>query len=103
MSLKNYSTEDLKAEIRRRERDYPVSNRQIIPCDLCKHFIPMKGDVKDYNPCELGHKMKFRAPEGYEYVWGFYKPKCRDRVRIDVAPIPTINPDKFKMPEVLKH
>jgi len=81
-----FSTQALMDELRRRE-ELPKPRSRIMPCDECAHFVPWtKSDEApgDYNPCSKGHRLLFRVPKDYEDTnWGFYRPGCKDRKRLD--------------------
>lgn len=80
--LSEYSTKALISELQRREN---VGGRRssVSLCDECSWFkIAPENAPDDYNPCSLGHELLFRSPRTPnpdEEVWGFYRPKCRDR------------------------
>ncbi len=53
-------------------------------CDDCQFFHPwlkLDRDIpSDFNPCSLGHKMRFRQPNSpSDTQWGFWKADCPDR------------------------
>ena len=53
-------------------------------CDDCGNFVPKEHAAESYNPCSLGHEMKFHAPrdmgEVQELRYGFYRLACVDRL-----------------------
>lgn len=80
-SLKQFSTDELLAEIVRRRNSEAVS-RPKAWCEDCAHFVPSMdincGD--DYNPCSKGHVMQFHSPEDVHFdEYGFYRTVCQDR------------------------
>jgi len=83
MSLEHYTDQQLMDELlnRRveRERGEPAEY-----CHDCQRFKPWtkRGDPPDdYNPCSLGHALRFHLPEGWEdpHGGGFYRRICSDR------------------------
>lgn len=85
MSLRDYTTNELAAEIRRREKT--KGERVRLWCSECIYFkawdqIP--DPPNDYNPCSLGREMRFQSPS-HDYtgdLTGFHRPGCRDRVQM---------------------
>lgn len=83
--------DDLEHELQRRRRWRADHESKPLPyCDDCAHFIalavdPIINDPVDvpanYNPCEVGHKMSLRIPDGpTTNDWGYYRVGCKDRV-----------------------
>ncbi len=89
-NLKQFSTDDLLAEIVRR-RNAEQLDSPVQFCESCTNFVPDPKSPDTYNPCSKGHKMQFKIPEGYDFDnYGFYRRVCADRAHlVDVAAIAT--------------
>lgn len=85
VDLKKIPSDDLENELHRRRRWREDHTPRPIPyCDECSHFAAYTGGMdmmqNDYNPCQRGHKMNFRMPDGpTTHDWGFYRIGCKDR------------------------
>lgn len=83
--LRKVPIEDLENELARRRKWRPQREDQPFPaCDECANFRPYPGGPEDvprnYNPCQQGHAMKFRMPDGpSDNEWGYYRLACADR------------------------
>lgn len=82
--LAQFTTDQLLEEIvRRREDRKDIGDVQ--PCDECRHFkfwIASGEAPKDYNPCELGNRMRFHmAGDGEDphSSIGYYRRVCVSR------------------------
>lgn len=88
LKLRTFSTDQLIEELvrRRNERD---ATRPRHWCEECAHFIPWSNgetpeasmaSVPDaYNPCEVGHTMRFQMPKEITDDYGHYRTICADR------------------------
>ncbi|MGV6475405.1 hypothetical protein [Azotobacter vinelandii] len=86
MSLDAYTDQQLMDELlnRRLERE---NEQPIEYCEDCQRFKPWtkRGEVPEsYNPCSLGHAMRFKMPEPWDdpHDGGFYRRVCSDRKQI---------------------
>lgn len=84
MDLRRVPTDDLVAELRHRAKGAWRERKPIPCCDECTHFVAYTKDPstmpEEYNPCALGHAMRFKVPESYvDHNWGFYLRGCKDR------------------------
>jgi hypothetical protein len=90
MSLSDYTTDDLLAELVRRRN----AEREAAPierwCHDCTQFKcnPKAGDK--YNPCQKRHEMSFHLPEDRESPEdsGFYRRACPDFEQCQPPPPP---------------
>src|SRR3569623_1889737 len=85
MKLRDYTTAQLIEELAQR------SNKQTTKkpkhwCHDCKHHVvwedgktPNEAMPDGYNPCTMGHKMRFMMPEEIGDEYGYYLPVCADR------------------------
>ena len=86
MSLRDYTRDELYAELARREGPNPreLPWKAIPHCDECTHFrswSTLGTCPSDYNPCEFKHRLSFKLPEEgpNDLNWGFYRKRCPDR------------------------
>ena len=86
LKLREFTTDQLIEELARR-RNERSSAKPREWCDDCAHFIPWV-DAADtpeasmpngYNPCEMGHSMRFQMPEEIDDDYGHYRTVCPDR------------------------
>jgi hypothetical protein len=85
-SLKDFTTDELLAEIvRRRNQPDEGEESPTVWCDDCPHFrtwSPRPGDPpRNYNPCSRHHKPHFWVPKPWESPehYGYYLRVCPDR------------------------
>lgn len=102
MSLANYTTEQMLAELKRRADDEELARTIERYCDGCAHWRYSKHDDDPESNCMKDHAMAFRMPVDYpdSEQWGFYRIDCIDWAeRSPDAPGPDMNPTPAPMVE----
>lgn len=85
MSLESFTDQQLMDELLNRRIEKAMGQEDIQYCHDCERFKPWAGrrDAPEtYNPCSVGHELKFRMLEEWEGPHdehGFYRRVCSDR------------------------
>lgn len=102
MNLETFTDQQLLDELLNRRTDRDMSDEDRISCEDCRNFKiwTKRSDPPDsYNPCGLGHSMRFHMPEGWEdpHSGGYFRAICSDRVVVDQQKT-EIQPDEPEWP-----
>lgn len=98
--LEPFTTDELLAEVARRERELRAKVEGVVLCNGCRHeqlWTRSWNPPKGFNTCSLGHALDFKMPEEDEYPnsesAGFFRPGgCPDRQEPAPTPEPTRPP-----------